>query len=73
MDQTERRILELEVEVAWLRSLVVILSVYALPNNVLDAAIEDLEIPAHPVGNEEARVSDRVLDRLANKLAKGLA
>ena len=51
----------------------VVLSVYSLPNDVLDAAIENLDIPAHLVGNEEARISDRVLDRLANKLAMGLA
>ena len=45
MNLTERRILELEIEVELLKSLLVVLSVYILPDDIIDTAIEDLDIP----------------------------
>ena len=71
MDPTESRILELEVEVEFLRSLLVVLSVYVLPDDALDTAIEDIDIPVS--GLEAMSIVNRVSDRLANKLAKGRA
>ena len=71
MDHTESRILELEIEVEFLRSLLVVLSVYTLPDDVLGAAIEDIDIPVS--GLEAMSIVNRVSDRLANKLAKGRA
>ena len=43
MDHTESRILELEI-IEYLRSLLVVL-MYTLPDDVLGAAIEDIDIP----------------------------
>ena len=71
MDHTERRILELEIEVELLKSLLVVLSLYVLPDDIIDTAIEDLDIPV--LGPETMGSFNRIADGLADKLAKGRA
>ena len=70
MDLMEKRVLELQTEIEYLRSLVVILSVYALPDKILVQFIEDLGTPFPPqvIDDEKLRISTSVMDRLASKL-----
>lgn len=69
MDQAERRLAELTVELEYVQSLVVVLCVYTLPDRVLDGLIEELDIPE--LGDTAESLRTRVKQRLADKLAKG--
>ena len=72
MDLTDQRILSIYADLAIMQSVLAVVSVYTLPDDVLDTLIEDLDIP-ELAGGPFAELANAAADRFASKLAKGRA
>lgn len=72
MDLTEHRILGIYADLEVMRSALAVLCVYALPDDVLDALIEDLDVPE--IGSDPfTQATNAAAERFSEKLAHGRA